>query len=763
MATNYGAISAQANKGKPKLTAKQKRDFLMEARKRWKQCVDFERENRKNYRDTMKFIHVPGEQWDPTTKIERGNDRPMYEFNHTRVTVKNVINEMRANRPTVKFRPTEDADKPIAEAREGIAKNICNRSDFDSVRDYAAEHQVGGGMAAWRVETKYQDDDSFDQDILISVFQNPLCVYADWQCEDPLKRDAKYWFVVSMLSKETYEAKYPDADVVEFEAEELEKFDAVNEDDRVWVAEYWIKKPVERHLCLLSDGTVIDKLDPKNAQLPEGVTVAVGEDGRPRERKFQGFKICQYLLSGDAILEGPNEFAGPDLPFVIVYGDYVVVDGKVRWCGVGEYMKDPQRAHNWAMTSVFEAIAGSPLEEVWVTSVQGAGLSEAWANADRKNIKYKLYNHDKNAPGPPAKTGGPQIPVALIQAATMSTDEMKASSGIFDASMGATSNETSGKAIANRAAQGRIATFNFQDNMLKGVRRTFEILNGLIPKIYDTRRSIRILGDDGTEKFIEINDGVNDLNRGKYDLTITAGPSFATQRMEAAEAYVGLAQGNPQVMMSAGDLIFKSMDLPFADQIAERLRMTLPPQIQQALSQGKQIPPEAQAALMQAEQAMQAVQQQGQMVQQAAAEAQEEKAGADKAKSEVQIAIANLKVQEAQLAADVARFEAQVANAQAEAATQSAQAGNEAEKQQLGADLQTSLAAIETKAAELFAKYAEQLAQMHGQALATAQPQVVVASPPRQKLFRGKKVNGEWVGTVQDIEPEPREPEYAPA
>jgi len=717
--------------------------LLLEARTRYQQCVQFEDANRRHYREDMRFIHVPGEQWDATSKSERGKDRPMYEFNHTRVTAKNVINEMRANRPTAKFRATEDSDKPIAEAREGIAKNICSQSDFDSIRDYAAEHQVGGGFAAWRVDTKYVSDDSFDQDIVLAPFHDPLCVYADYACQDPLKRDANYWFIATQITRAAYEQKYGNKEVVEFTRDETVDLDEVNEDERVWVAEYWKKVPQERHLCQLSDGTVIDKLDEKNA-IPDGVTVV-------NERRFMGTKIVQYVISDVSILEGPNDWAGSDFPFVIIYGDYVVVEGKPQWCGVARYMKDPQRAHNWAMTSVFESIAKAGEEFTWVTAKQAENQAQHWADADRKNLKYRLYNADPQSGGPPQRSGEPQVPVALIQAAQMSTDEMKASSGIFDASIGNQSNETSGRAIANRAAQGRIATFNFQDNMLKGVRRTYEILNNLIPKIYDTRRSIRILGEDGTEKFVQINDGVNDLNRGKYDLTITAGPSFATQRMEAAEAYVGLAQGNPQVMASAGDLIFKSMDLPFSDQIAERLRLTLPPPIQAAINKDKPIPPEAQAALMQAEQAMQQVQMQGQMVQQAAEEAQQQKGEADKAVNDVKLQVAQLKIQEAHLAVDVANFKALVAQEQAKAAQASAGKDSEVEKATLTAQLQEALGAIQQDASALFQQYASQLAQMHGQALATAQPQVVVANQPKRKRAVSRRVNGELHTEIVEI------------
>lgn len=729
--------------GKSKTAKTEAKALLSEARARYKQCVEFEHENRRDYRDDMKFVHVPGEQWDELTRKERGTDRPMFEFNHTRVTVKNVINEMRSNRPTVKFHPTEDADKPIAEAREGIARNIWNQSDGDSVIDYAAEHQCGGGFGAWRIDTKYASEDSFDQDVMISAMQNPLCVYADFACQDPLKRDARFWFVHSRMAKDEYESKYKGKEIAEFEPEEIMELDEVDDDDRVWVAEYWKKVPTERHLCLYSDGSVIDKMAEPKYAAPEGVTLV-------QERKFMGTKIVQYILSGDAILEGPNDWAGSEFPFVIVYGDYTMVDGKVYWCGVGRYMKDSQRAHNWAMTSVIESIASAPTAKIWATPKQAEGLAGSWNTANKKNLPFQLYNPDPAVPGPPPRVGSADVPAALMQVSAMTTDEMKASSGIFDASVGAQGNETSGRAIANRAAQGRIATFNFPDNMLKAVKRTYEILNDLIPKIYDTRRTFRILGADGAEKYIQVNgidaagNLVNDLGRGKYDIVLTAGPNFATQRLEAAETYSQLAQGNPQVMAAAGDLIFKSMDLPFSEQIAERIRAILPPPIQQMLNKDKPIPAEVQAAMMQVDQAMQQVQQQGALVQQAQQEAVADKATADKAKADVQIAVANLKVQEANLATDVANFKTLVAQTQAQMAEKQATTDGENERESLTAQLQQALGQIQQEASAMLVQMAQTMAQIQ----ASSAPQVIV--PPRPKIKQIVRANGGFVPVYED-------------
>jgi hypothetical protein len=245
---------------------------------------------------------------------------------------------------------------------------------------------------------------------------------------------------------------------------------------------------------------------------------------------------------------------------------------------------------------------------------------------------------------------------------------------LHEAAFGEESNEKSGIALARKQNQAQIVTYNFPDNMAKGIKRTWELMLDLIPHIYDAERELRILGADGAEDYVKINEvvpgpsdasgmptmvRVNDMSAGKYDVTITVGPNFSTLRQEAAEIYGELGAKNPALMQVAGDLVFKSMDLPYADEIAKRWQTILPPPIQKQITEGKDIPPEAQAAMAQAEQAMQAVQAQGQMVQAAAQEVEQEKAKATADKAGVEKAIANLRTEEA-------KFQTLVANAKTE-------------------------------------------------------------------------------------------------
>lgn len=721
-----------------------KKDLLVRIHDRYKLMVEADDDNRKSALEDLKFLHVPGEQWDPKMKIERGKDRPCMEFNKLRVTVKRVVNDMRANRPQGKVRAVEDSDKDTADVMEGLIRNIWNVSDGDTIIDYSAEYQVGAGMGAWRINTKYSTDTVFDQDIVIEPIKNPFTLFCDPSAADPIKRDAEDWILTEMISNAAYDRRWPQADRSSFEGLEFDDDEVWSEGEMTRICEYWYKEPTTKTLAMLADGKTIDKTK------WDGATPIV------KERTIKCHKVMMCIASGDAILEGPTEWAGTEFPFVQVYGDWLVIDGKVHWYGLTRHSKGAQIAYNYTRSAITETIALAPQSKFWATPDQAKGHTDKWAEAHKKLFPFLLYNADlKTGGAPPTRMGGPDVPVALIQESQLSSEEIKATSGIFDNSLGQQGNETSGRAIAQRQRQGEIATYNYQDNNAKGIRRTWEILIDLVPKIYDTARSVRILGVDGAEKYKKINTPTqdpktgemvvqNDLSRGKYDVTVTVGPSFSTQRQEATELYTQLGQAVPQLWAVAGDLIMKSMDLPYADQMAERMKALLPPQIQQTLSEGKPVPPEVQQAMQQAQQAMQMVQQHGQLVQAAQQELEQEKAEVEKGKAEVQTLIANLKTEEARFEAKVAQKLAQIATTEANNAMKGAQSDQSQDRETLANEVHQAVGEIQQMAGQFMQQAAQTLAEI----MKKQQTQVVV--PHRPRVTRVERQNGALVPIYED-------------
>ena len=654
----------------PDMRLKRNKDLLEWVKDRHKVMTQSDKRNRQEALEDIIFVNIPGGQWEQNMVEERGT-RPCYEYNKTKIRCKRVINDIRDNRPSGKVVAVEGGDTEVAEINEGLIRNIFNASHADNAMDYAAEYVVEGGMGAWRINTAFSSDTAFDQDIVIEGIENPFNLYVDNHAKDFMKRDARDWIYTDRISHIEYEEKFGKAAKVDFEGDQ--DFDKEDDDwideETVRIVEYWFKKKIKKELWLFKTS------DPKDPQLIKTIVVdslsdeaaALKKNGvKPdRIREIDTHKIQMVVASGEKILEGPVDWAGSQFPFVMVHGEYKVIDGKKHWWGLVRNAKDAQRNYNVSKTAIAESIHSANKAKVWMTPKQAEGLQDLIAEAHKKNYPIAYYNPDPKAPGPPNRVGAADIPIALMQQSAIDDADLKDVMGVPDAAVGVPSGETSGRAIFARQQQGEIANFNYKDNMAKGVELTYEILLDLIPVVYDTERELRILGSDGVSDYKQVNQVVfdqdtgksvriNDLASGRYDVTVTVGPAFATLRQEAVEIYGNLGQQFPQLMAVAGDLIFKSMDLPYADDISERIRAILPPEVQQTLDQDKEIPPEVQQAMQQAQQAMQQVQQHGQLVQEAAQELEGEKALNEKQKAEIKTELANVKTATAEFDKHVA-------------------------------------------------------------------------------------------------------------
>ena len=715
--------------------------IITQMRKRWEACLEADEEQRRDAMEDMKFTVVPGYQWDQNQKKERG-ERPCYEFNKVRVTAKRIINNMRINRPMGKVRGTEDSDKETAEVYEGLIRNIWAQSKGDSIIDYAAEYQVIAGYGAWRLEADYNSDDVFEQDISIAGIANPFCLFADPSDKDIMKKNARYWILTEKIPTEEYELKYKGKEVVDFPSHEFDDDEDWEDEDETRIAEYWWKEPTTKEIWQLMDGKVVEATD----EIPEEMVV--------KRRTVETNKIMMCIASGSAILEGPTEWAGSMFPFVPVYGEYYIVDGRVYWNGITRFAKDPQRSYNVSRTNLTETIAQTPQSKYWATSQQAEGHTDKWREAHQKNYPFLLYNPDPQNPGPPQKMGAADVPVALIQESQLAAEEINMVTGVYQNDIGAPNAATSGIQERERNQTGQIATFNYQDNQASSIERTWELMVDLIPKIYDTERSLRVLGADDAESYVRINtSGVDkktgkpiqahDMKMGKYDVAITVGPSFTTKRQEAAETYQAMIQGNPDMFPIVGDLIFKAMDLPYAEDIAERLQAMLPPQIQQMLNEDQNIPPEVQQMMQQAKQAMAQVQEQGQMVEQRASEVQEESNQTDVAKSEVEKLIANLKTEQARFEAKVAKDLANIAKLQAELDVDSIQRQS---NQEVDAANQEALNLVDNFNGKLSEDLKAIMQVMSG---VVNEIDVIKSTPekPRLKEIQSERRNGKLVAT----------------
>ncbi len=562
-----------------------------EMRARFADCESAESSLRSQAVDDFKFIWVAGHQWDNNFGRLRGN-RPKYEFNKLRQAVKQVINDMRMNTPSIKIRATEDGDVKLAEIRQGLIRNIEAQSRADEAYDWAGLYAVSAGYGVWRVTTGYTDDDTFDQEIRIERVHNPFSVRFDPSATKLDRSDARFAFVEDSVPRAEFRRRWPKAEITSFDS-------ALTSDCRDWYrdkeirfAEYWQKVPVKKEILLLSDGRVVDaedfdeeaaaqgQLDPMGQPMGEPITVE-------QRRTVDGHKITMEIVSGEETLEGPFDWPGQYIPLVPVWGDIVHVDGRDQWYGMGRMARDAQVLYNFERSNFAEVIANQPKSPYMYTPKQIEGFEREWRDLAVDNAPGLPYNPDPTAPGiRPMREPPPQLSPGYMAALQLSSDDLKSTTGIFDPSLGARSNETSGRAIIARQREGDVANFDYQDNISRAILFTGIIVNDLIPHIYDSERQIRILGEDGSEEFLAINkpvwdeasqswQTVNDLRQGKYDVTISTGPSYTTQRMETLEAMMQLAQGNGPDAMLARYGALKAMDTPGMQEVLDAYRKLL--------------------------------------------------------------------------------------------------------------------------------------------------------------------------------------------
>lgn len=595
---------------KKEAKAELKADPLHEHREAFKALHEAWKEDQKRYIEDVKFI--AGDQWHQKDKDARDADgRPCLTVDKLNQYVKQVVNDSRQNRPSVKVRPVDSgADVEAAEIFQGMIRHIEDRSNADVAYDTAMECATKGGFGFFRIAREYAGENTFNQELAFKRVRNPLSVLFDRDCQEPDGSDARRVFIWEDMPEDEFAATYPNAEKVDWDAITGEKSEWYS-DKKIRVAEtYWIELE-EATLHLLADGSIVSDEEVQAAKA-EGIPVPEILGSRQMQRRV----VWWAKINGKEYLEGPTKEPGKWIPVVPVWGNEVDIEGKVIHSGMIHPAKDAQRLYNYSRTAFAERIS-RPGTYV-AADGQVEDYLEEWDGTD-KNVAVKRYSPIDVAgnPLPPPRLDATDIPASLVQDMQMSEHDIQGALGMYNASLGEKSNEKSGKAIMARQREGDMANFHYHDNLARAIRHAGRILVDLIPKIYDTSRVVRVLGLDGKADMIQIDPSqeqavkkigakaIYNLGVGTYDVSVSVGPSYTTQRQEAVAAMGELFQGNPQMMQLIGDLFFRSQDWPMAEEIADRLKLMLPPQIQEAEKADGERSPEVMQVMQQAEQAIQ--------------------------------------------------------------------------------------------------------------------------------------------------------------
>lgn len=569
-------------------------DLLSDAKDMFDLSSESEEDNRDLAREDLIFARL-GEQWPEKIRDQRAREgRPTLTINRMPSFIRQVANDARMMRPQIKVSPVDSkADVETADVMSGLVRNIEQQSKADLAYDTASDFAISMGFGYFRIDVDYAFDDTFEKDIKILRIDNPFSVYGDPHDRGPDSANWNSAFLVEPLAKPLFKKKYKGAEEVDWDEGAYAKLELPwLEDEEILVAEWWVREETQKEIVLLSSGDVVEAAHVEkyaNELAAQNVTVQ-------NSRKVAGHKVKHYVLTGAEVLE-KNDWPGRFIPIVPVYGEEINVDGERHLRSLIRDAKDPQRMSNYWRSASTELVALAPKAPYIGPEDAFTGQDKKkWETANTGNHAFLAFAGER-APERQAFAG---IPAGALQESLNASDDMKAIMGLYDASMGARSNETSGKAIIARDRQGDVSTFHFLDNLSRAIRHGGSIVIDLIPHVYNGQRIIRTMGWDGQTSDVQLTgnpdearpgqqeegerdeqkkfNGIYNFTAGKYDLTVEAGPSFTTRRQEAAEQMSDLLRVFPQAAPIIGDLLVKNLDWPGADEIAERLRALVPGQ-----------------------------------------------------------------------------------------------------------------------------------------------------------------------------------------
>jgi len=576
--------------------AADKPSIVVLAKKRFSQVVKVQESPRSEaVVDLRMLVGGVKNHWDKQA-LDAREGRPTLAINKLPKFLRSVTGDQRKTRPSVKVRPVDSqADPVIAEIYEGHIRNIEYVSNAAYSYDSAFKHATSCGFPGyWRILTDYTDDDSFEQDITIQPIRNHFSVYMDHSCV-PYQGREKFGFVVETISKEEFKEQYPDADVTQFDdgatGDELANW---FDDDGIRVAEYFYKEPCTKTILQLQDGSTVELTSKNKSALieAEGQKFFLTKKGEHlqvvKERKVQSHKIMWCKICGlPDPLEPPQEWAGKYIPIIPVMPEEFILDGETIWKGLIRDARDTTKLYNYAASANIEAVGLSPKSPLMIGKSQIEGNEAQWRTAHTTPYPYLVYNDESGNTNIPRRTEAVQQQPGLLATMQQANLDFEDTIGIFRAGLGAPSNEKSGIAIRERKESSDTGTYEYHDNLSRAVQWSYKLLVDLIPKIYDTERGLRLMNPDETESFAEINKTVidpktqqpviiNDITVGKYDIAVTLGPAYATQRQEGqqmlSDVLTAVAPVAPQIVPIILPRLFKMMDSPEAAEIADELK-----------------------------------------------------------------------------------------------------------------------------------------------------------------------------------------------
>lgn len=516
-----------------------------------------------NYREARTDLNfsIGKDHWDESDVLARKKaGKPSLVINELPQFIHQVTNDIRQNTPSISVLPETDGDMETSDIFRGLIRSIEYKSAADEVYDTAVEYSVKCSIGFIRVDHDYVDDETDEQELLLRRVPDPLSVYLDPSSLECDGRDADGAICLESITKAQFETLYPGKEFCSFTDPKVDS----SQDASIVIAEIFVREHTY--------------------------------ETRKERRRKTSTTVRRFKFSGKDML-AETTFPGKYIPVVPVIGEEIWIDGKRILSSLIRQARDPSRRLNHWASKEAEILGMAPIAPVMAALGSLANENGEWQSPGTSMVlQYHVSSPDGTPYPQPTRLNPPPIPTGIINAMQGAKENIKESMGLYNASIGNRSNETSGVAINARKVEGDVATFHFGDNLRRSITQVGRILVDAIPVVYDTPRIIQIIGDEDEPKAVGINGHrlaadqkePYDLTKGKYHVRVTTGASYTTKRQEAADFLAQMFKQAPELMQIGGDLLFKNLDLPGAEALAARFKKTIDPKLldEQGSAQG---------------------------------------------------------------------------------------------------------------------------------------------------------------------------------
>jgi hypothetical protein len=531
--------------------------LLEQAQRRFKQALESVRDDFDTCERVQAFI--ANDQWPANIKSTReGLDRPCLTLDHLNQYVRHVVNSGLLRKVDIRVMPMDGTgDDATAAVIAGMVRQIVQTSTARVAYETGLRHECQNGFGYWRVkvtECPCPEAEGPTHEIAIRRIPDPRMVLLDPFCEYPDGRDARFGFILTKLATADYREQY-NVDA----GDEVSSWQMIDGKEVMpWLGASAEAVVVAEYFYLMKDGA-----------------------------------MCWAVLSPTKVL-AKGVHHGDLMPIIRCVGDEYEHDGKQRRRGMIEPAMDAQRAYNYASSALIENAALAPIAPYIAADGQIEQYANEWKDAHRVPravLRYKPISVGGQPVPPPQRVEPAGMPAGWQGMLGNLVQDTQHIMGLAQpAVLGSGGTGQTGAAITAQQAPGDTNTFHFHEHWFEAIEQTGRVIMAMIPHVYTVPQVIKIMGDDGVlgtalldpmqqQASMEKMDAVGKVMSqsynpclGRYDVVISLGPASATKKEAANKMAMTMVNAAPQLLPVIGDLLFATMDIPGADQIAARLR-----------------------------------------------------------------------------------------------------------------------------------------------------------------------------------------------